>query len=45
MSSLAEKTRAAAADITRKVVGSELKGPTGGANQGDIDALLAQFGL
>jgi hypothetical protein len=45
MSGLEEKTRAAAADITRKVVGSELVGPTTGASQGDIDALLAQFGL
>ncbi len=40
-----ENAKATVADITQKVVGSELKGPGDGADQGDIDALLAQFGL
>ena len=45
IANLEEQARVAVADITRKVVGSELKGPDSGSSQGDIDALLAQFGL
>ena len=41
-----EQARAAVADLKQKVEGSELKGPsTDGCQQGDIDDLLAQFGL
>ena len=42
---LEQQTKAVVADITQKVIGSELKGPTDKASQGDIDALLAEFGL
>jgi len=45
MNDLEAKTKAVVADITQKVVGSELKGPTGTTGQADIDDLLAQFGL
>lgn len=45
LESLEKQTRAAVEDMKQKVVGSELKGPDSSANQGDIDALLAQFGL
>lgn len=42
---LEQQTKAAVEDLKQKVVGSELKGPDFAADQGDIDALLAQFGL
>ncbi|MCH5277833.1 MAG: protein phosphatase CheZ [Desulfovibrionaceae bacterium] len=45
LASLEEQTKAAVLDLKQKVEGSELKGPTDDANQNDIDALLAQFGL
>ena len=45
MNDLEAKTKAVVADITQKVVGSELKGPTDTTGQADIDDLLAQFGL
>ena len=45
ISSLEEQTKAAVLDLKQKVEGSELKGPASDANQNDIDALLAQFGL
>ena len=46
IASIEEQARAAVADLKQKVVGSELKGPsTDGCQQGDIDDLLAQFGL
>lgn len=44
MGNLEEITKATMADI-KQVVNSELKGPGSDASQGDIDALLAQFGL
>ncbi len=41
-----EQARAAVADLKQKVQGAELKGPSDDAcKQGDIDDLLAQFGL
>lgn len=46
IASIEEQARAAVADLKQKVEGSELKGPsTDGCEQGDIDDLLAQFGL
>lgn len=42
---LEEQTKAKVENLKQKVVGSELKGPDFAADQGDIDALLAQFGL
>jgi len=46
LESLEEETRATVEDLKNKVVvGSELKGPDSASSQGDIDALLAQFGL
>lgn len=40
-----EKARKTAIDIKEKVVGSELKGPSSGTSQADIDDLLSQLGL
>ncbi len=46
MDRIEEQARAAVADLKQKVEGSELKGPSSdGCKQGDIDDLLAQFGL
>ena len=45
LNQLEQETKAAVRDFKQKVEGSELKGPSEGASQQDIDDILAQFGL